>query len=112
MRPVYSLTRRQAPCLQRQNMLQPNNVQYVIKASHPPLAPSPYCGRPSTQPSPGAKINVCASGTNTNQDRHNAVAAGTCVSPAPRKPEADTLPLFPESVPTASDDLVAVAISA
>ena len=26
-RPVYSLTRRQAPCRQRQNMLQPNNVQ-------------------------------------------------------------------------------------
>ena len=26
-RAVYSLTRRQAPCLQRQNMLQPNNVQ-------------------------------------------------------------------------------------
>src|SRR6185503_999185 len=56
-----------------------------MSASQPPLAPSPNCGSPSIQPSPGAKISVCASGTKKNHDNTSAVAAGTRVSPAPRR---------------------------
>src|SRR4051812_27383785 len=65
-----------------------------MSASQPPLAPSPNCGSPSTQPAPGAKISVCASGTKKNHDSTSAVAAGTRVSPAPRrqKPEPQYSP--------------------
>ena len=77
--------RRHAAWRQRQNMLEPNKITYNMSAIQPPRAPRPNCGRPSIQPCPGAKISVCASGTKKNQDNTSAVAAGTRVSPAPRR---------------------------
>ena len=62
----------------------PSSTTYTSIAVQPPAAPSPNCGRKSTQPCPGANDSECASGTNTPHASTKNRMAGTRTSPAPR----------------------------